>query len=155
MSWSYSEVDLGTTTEEGRLNVVRLLVGDTNEDDPLVEDEEIFFALTQNTDNVYLAGSWIARTLSAKFARRVTTQLDNALRANYSDLAGQFSKLADNLEYQGKRSGSNLGIKAGGISKVSVNAVRANTDRIGPSFRRDKFRNPPSYDEDTYDSDYQ
>lgn len=143
---------LSTTTQEGRLNVVRLLVGDTNEDDPLVEDEEIFFALTQSTDNVYLASSWIARTLAAKFSRRVTTQLDSALRANYSDLAGQFSKLADNLEYQGKRSGSNLGIKAGGISKTTVDGVRSNTDRIKPSFRRDGFRNPPSYSGDEYDN---
>lgn len=154
MSWSYSEFDLGTDSEDGRMNVVRLLVGDTNEDDPLVEDEEIFFALAQNSDQVYLAAAWIARSLAAKFARKVTTQLDGALRANYSDLSKQFSKLSDNLEYQGKRAGSVVGIKAGGISKVAVNSVRANTDRIGSYFRRDKFRNPPSYDDDSYDTDY-
>ena len=45
MAWSYSVADLNTTTSSGRLNTVRLLVGDTDTSDQLVQNEEITFAL--------------------------------------------------------------------------------------------------------------
>ena len=35
MAWSYEETDLTTDTDTGRLNSVRLLVGDTDELDQL------------------------------------------------------------------------------------------------------------------------
>lgn len=154
MAWSYDETDLGTTTASGRLNSVRLLLGDTDTNDQQVQNEEITFALAQSNDNIYYAASWCARTVSAQYARKVTTSLDGALSANYSDLSKQYSALAENLEYQGKKSGAVVGIKAGGISKTVVDGVRANTDRIAPSFRRDRFRNPPSYSGDEYGSDF-
>lgn len=154
MAWSYDETDLGTTTASGRLNSVRLLLGDTDTNDQQVQNEEITFALAQSNDNIYYAASWCARTVSAQYARKVTTSLDGSLSANYSDLSKQYSALAENLEYQGKKSGAVVGIKAGGISKTAVDGVRANTDRIAPSFRRDRFRNPPSYSGDEYGSDF-
>ena len=130
MAWSYDPTDLNTTTASGRLNTVRLLIGDTNTLDQQMQDAEITFALSENGDNTYLAASWSCRILSSKFARMVTTQLDGALSANYSDLMQHYQQLADNLEYQGKTSGASLGVRAGGISKTAVEAVRANTDRI-------------------------
>lgn len=154
MAWSYDETDLGTTTASGRLNSVRLLLGDTDTNDQQVQNEEITFALAQSNDNIYYAASWCARTVSAQYARKVTTSLDGSLSANYSDLSKQYSALAENLEYQGKKAGAVVGIKAGGISKTAVDGVRANTDRIAPSFRRDRFRNPPSYSGDEYGSDF-
>ena len=33
MAWTYDETDLVTTTSSGRLNVVRLLIGDTDTND--------------------------------------------------------------------------------------------------------------------------
>ena len=48
MAWSYNPADLNTTTAAGRLNVVRLLTGDTNTQDQQVENEEITFALAEN-----------------------------------------------------------------------------------------------------------
>ena len=59
--------------------------------------------------------------------------------------------MADNLEYQGKTSGAALGVRAGGLTKTAVEAVRANTDRIEGSFRRDRFKNPPSYQTPEYE----
>lgn len=151
MAWSYDPTDLNTTTASGRLNTVRLLIGDTNTLDQQMQDAEITFALSENGDNTYLAASWSCRILSSKFARMVTTQLDGALSANYSDLMQHYQQLADNLEYQGKTSGASLGVRAGGISKTAVEAVRANTDRIEGSFRRDRFKNPPSYQTPEYE----
>jgi hypothetical protein len=151
MAWSYSATDLNTTTASGRLNTVRLLVGDTDTLDQQVQNEEITFGLAENNNNIYLAASWIARAISSKYARLVTTKLDGALSANYSDLAKQYQSLADQLEYQGKTNGASVGIIAGGITKSGIEAVRANTDRIEGSFRRDRFKNPPSYNTPEYE----
>lgn len=151
MAWSYDPTDLDTTTASGRLNSVRLLVGDTETLDQQVQNEEVTFALSENGDNVYLSASWVARAIASKYSRRVTTQLDGALSANYSDLSKQYMQLADQLEYQGKTSGASIGILAGGITKSGIEAVRSNTNRIEGSFRRDRFRNPPSYQTPEYE----
>lgn len=151
MAWSYDPSDLDTTTASGRLNTVRLLVGDTDTQDQQVQNEEITFALSQNGDNVYYSAGWVARTISSQYARRVTTSLDGALKSDYSDLMKHYSSLADNLEYQGKTAGAAVGVLAGGLTKSRVEAVRANTNRIEGSFRRDRFKNPPSYQTPEYE----
>ena len=151
MAWSYDPTDLDTTTASGRLNTVRLLVGDTETLDQQVQNEEITFGLSENGDNVYYAGAWIARAIASKYSRKVNTSLDGALKADYSDLAKQYKVLADDLEYQGKTSGAVIGVLAGGITKSGVEAVRANTNRIEGSFRRDRFKNPPSHQTPEYE----
>ena len=151
MAWSYDPSNLSTTTDAGRLNIVRLLIGDTITADQQMQDAEITFSLAQNGDSTYMAASWACRTLASKFARMVTTQLDGALSANYSDLMAHYQQLADTLEYQGKTSGAALGVRAGGITKTSIEAARADTNRIEGSFRRDQFKNPPSYNTPEYE----
>ena len=151
MAWSYDPTDLDTTTASGRLNTVRLLVGDTDTLDQQVQNEEITFGLSQNGNGIYYTAAWIARTIASKYSRKVNTSLDGALKADYSDLAKQYLQLADNLEYQGKTSGASVGILAGGITKSGVEAVRANTNRIESAFRRDRFKNPPSYQTPEYE----
>jgi CTP synthase (UTP-ammonia lyase) len=151
MAWSYDATNLGTASTAERINSVRLLVGDTDTNDQQVQNEEITFALNQTNDNVYYAAAWAARTIAAQYSRRVTQNLSGALSADYSDLQEHYTSLAETLEHQGKKSGAVVGIKAGGISIAIVDNVRQNTDRIAPSFRRDRFRNPPSYSGDDYD----
>lgn len=151
MAWSYDASDLDTTTASGRLNTVRLLLGDTDTLDQQVQNEEITFSLSQTNDNVYFAAAWLARTVASKYARKVNVQLDGSLSADYSDLAKQYTSLAETLEYQGKKTGAIIGVVAGGLTKSDINAVRTNTDRIEGSFRRDRFRNPPSYETPEYE----
>jgi hypothetical protein len=155
MAWSYDPTDLDTTTASGRLNTVRLLVGDTETLDQQVQNEEVTFGLSENNNNIYYAGAWIARAIASKHSRRVNASLDGALKADYSDLAKQYKALADDLEYQGKTNGSGssvgIGVLAGGITKTGIETVRANTDRIEGSFRRDRFKNPPSYQTPEYE----
>ena len=151
MAWSYDPTDLNTTTASGRLNTVRLLVGDTDTTDQQVQNEEVTFSLTENGNNVYYSGAWIARAIASKYSRKVNTELSGALKADYSDLVTHYNSLADNLEYQGKTSGASVGVLAGGITKSKVEAVRQNTNRIEGSFRRDRFKNPPSYQSPEYE----
>lgn len=145
MAWTYDETNLVTTTATGRLNVVRLLIGDTDTNDQLIKNEEITFALAQANDNVYFAASWSARTISAQFARRVTTKLDGALSANYSDLAKQYKALSDDLREQGQKySMTSASLKAGGISNTAIDAAQALTDRPSAAFSKGQFDNPPN-----------
>lgn len=148
MSWSYDSSDLNTNTSSGRLNTVRLLVGDTDTTDQLVQNEEIAFALAQVGDNIYYAGSWVCKAIAAKFSRMVTTTLDGALSANYSDRAKQYQQLSIQIEAQGKKtSGKALGVFGGGISVVGVEAVRENPDRVKPAFTIDQFENTGAVDQ--------
>lgn len=151
MAWSYDASDLDTATSSGRLNTVRLLLGDTDTLDQQVQNEEITFSLSQTNDNVYFAAAWLARTVASQYARKVNVSLDGSLSADYSDLAKQYTSLAETLEYQGKKTGAIIGVVAGGLTKSDINAVRTNTDRIEGSFRRDRFRNPPSYETPEYE----
>lgn len=146
MAFSYDDTNLGTDTASARLNATRLLLGDTNSSDPQVQDDEVIFALAQVNDNVYYAAAWLARAIAAKYSRQVTTELDGQLSVEYSDLAKQYYTLSDDLEYQGTKAGGGLGIKAGGITKTDIEIAREQTNRVKPSFTRDRFWNPPSYD---------
>lgn len=151
MAWSYDPTNLTTDTASGRLNTVRLLLGDTDSLDQQTQDEEVLFSLSQSGNNVYSAASWLARTISSQYSRKVDVQLDGALSAKYSDLSKQYKALAETLEYQGKKSGAVVGVSAGGLTISDINAVRTDTNRVGGSFRRDRFRNPPSYETPEYE----
>jgi hypothetical protein len=141
MAWTYDASDLDKTTATGRRNVVRLLVGDTNTSDQQVQDEEIVFSLSETNNNVYSAAGWVARTISGKYSRQVTIGLDDQLTAEYSVLSSNYALLADRLEYQGKKTSGSMGMIGGGISKTDVDAVRQNSDRVTPAFRKDQFSN--------------
>ena len=151
MAWSYDPTDLDTSTSSGRINAVRLLIGDTDTNDQQVQNEEITFALSESNNNVYSSAGWTARVIASQYSRRVDTQLDGALSADYSDLAAQYYKLAEDLEYRGKTTGAVLGVAAGGITISDVNGIRQNTNRIEGAFRRDQFRNPPGCDTPEYE----
>lgn len=142
MSWSYNPTDLVTSTASGRLNTVRLLIGDTDESDPLLSDEEIVFSLGQTNDNVYYAGSWACRIIAAKFSRFVDTTLDSAGSSRYSHRIDHFTLLANQLSDLGKKTyGKSLGLSFGGTSKAAMEAVDSDPDRVKPAFKVKQFDN--------------
>ena len=145
MGWTYIIGDLLKDTPEGWLADIRLLIGDTDPDDHQLEDEEIQLALKLNEDNIYYSAAWSARAIGSKYARRVNTEVSGALKAQYSDLLDHYNDLATKLEYQGKTAGASLDVKAGGTTISDVYLVRSDSNRIQGSFRRDQFRNPPTY----------
>jgi len=148
MAWSYDITDLNTTTAAGRLNSVRLLIGDTDTLDQQLQNEEIVFGLALKNNDIYYSGAWSAKAIAATYARRVSTEVSGALKAEYSDLAAQYDTLADKLDYQGKTSGASIGFIAGGLTVADTKSVRANTNRVKPAFRMHQFKNPPDYSED-------
>lgn len=153
MAWSYDENNLTTENLSGRINVVRFLLGDTDSLDELVQNEEVIFALGQTNNNVYNAAAQCAMSLASKFTRRVDLKLDGALSAGYGDLAKKYRELAFQLKQDGLRnSGRSFGLFAGGLTVTDVDAVRSNTDRIQPSFRRDRFKNGSDSIENYYNN---
>jgi len=148
--WTY-DAEPGTSNANERRDAVRLLIGDTDCNDQLLQDTEIAFALTQAGDNVNLAGSLAARNIAGKFARRVDTGLDGA-RTAHSQRSKAFERLAAQLKQDAKLSGGALGVAMGGISEETMDSVDDDADRVQPAFKRGAFRNPSRFADDLIDN---
>src|SRR4051812_24844476 len=109
MTWSYDP----STLTSNRTNQVRFLVGDTEVTDPLVQNEEIVFALTQR-GSIYGAASIVCRTIAAKFSRLADT-VDRDLRDALSSKAKAYAMRANEYEVQAKARSGGMPY-AGGIS---------------------------------------
>lgn len=152
MAWSYDASAIDTSTAAGRINAVRLLVGDTDTNDQQVQNEEITFALSETQDNVYSAAAWVANTIASQYARKVDIDLDGQLSAKYSQLHKHYKSLSVALDQQGRKySGTSLGVRSGGVLISAIDAIRSNTNRVTPTFRTDRFR----YPQGDYLSDYE
>lgn len=126
------------------IDQIRLLVGDTDVTDALLQDEEIEFFLTQD-DNVYKAAAIAARTIAGKLSRAVTETKFDDVSQKVESPSVRYLKLADALESQANKISSRitLGLAAGGISVSEMETVRENTDRV-PGFWDNQFDAPPS-----------
>ena len=129
MTWSYDPSDLDDTTASGRLNVVRLLIGDTDSNDEQMQNEEINYSLSANDNSTYGAAIWCCTTLSSKYARLVNTELDGSLSQDYSDLSKSYKTLARDLERQKRQSSASLGLGVGGTTKIDLQQKRDSTTR--------------------------
>lgn len=138
--WTYTPSDLTTTTTNGRLNSVRILIGDTDSEAAQLQDEEIYFALAQTANAIYGAASFACMMLAAKYARMVDTQLDGALEALYSDRLKHYTLLSQQITELGKRAGGRgMGVSGGGISLTKIALAHADTDRPQAAFKKDQF----------------
>jgi len=97
MVWSYTQ-----DPQNVPVDAVRLLVGDTDTDDQLIQNEEIEFALSIQADNVYLAAADVADMLSARFTRSVSLSVEG-LSAQFERRAVAFAELAMRLRQMNRR----------------------------------------------------
>ena len=139
MAWSYDEGNLNTSNALGRLNAVRLLIGDTDTNDQQVQDEEVSFALAQANNNVYKSGAWLCRVIAAKYSRSVDSEISGALKESSSQLQAHYTELANTLDYQGQKTGG-LGVSAGVVKVSTMDGIRQNTNRVKPEFTKDQFK---------------
>ncbi len=127
MTWTYS----GNPADSDR-DAVRYLVGDIDVDNPLAQDAEIAWVISEE-GNVYLAAASVARSIGATFAESVTKQVGD-LRIQSQQKRDNFKKLADELKERGVlRAGRPY---AGGISIDDKQTVRDDDDRVVPAFRK-------------------
>jgi len=125
MVWNYSG-DPGSSDRDA----IRFLIGDTDELDPLIQDEEIAWVLLENPD-VRLAGAVVLRALAAKLSRQGDKRVGE-VSESASQMAEAFSARADELESQAM----SLALPSfGGLSISEKETLDEDTDAVQPSFR--------------------
>ena len=92
MTWTYSGDPAASGTD-----AVRYKIQDTDEDRPLLLDEEIEYELGEADDDVLAAALSCAEVLVARGAHKVTKKINNR-QINYSDLTGQYERLVAALQ---------------------------------------------------------
>lgn len=113
MTFTYVQSELATSD----VYKVRFLVGDNQEEEYFLQDEEIEFlaATWQHKGSVYFVASMAAEAIAAKFAREVTVASDSQsftaseLMQKYLDLAAQLMRRHETLLTGGE-------VDMGGIS---------------------------------------
>jgi hypothetical protein len=128
MSWSYDAASLSDP-----INEVRLFIGDTNENDQQLQNEEIqlFIDASSTTSG---AAVMALRVLCSKYARYVDKWV-----GDLKILASQrYRAYKDQLAQMETGGGGILGLPyAGGIRISDKCATEADTDLVKPSFARD------------------
>ena len=134
MTWTYSPAGIAAST----MMQVRYLVGDTVATDPLVQDEEINFALSQRP-SIYGAAAMACRSLAARMAREADV-VDKDLRTTLSAKSKAFARMA--ADYENKASSRSAARPyAGGLSIADKIQNECNPDRVQPGFSVDMDTN--------------
>lgn len=123
MTWTYGGDPAGSI-----LDALRFLLGDTDEDDQQLSDEELNYLLTENDDSVTAAGLSACRRMIAKYSRYVD-QKTGDIDTKYSQRLGHYRTLLAMI-----REGLIPTPYAGGISKSDMEAVQDDEDRQGGQF---------------------
>lgn len=135
--WTYDAAP-DSSTDNGRKDTVRLLVGDTDASEPQLQDEEIAFFLAESSNSVYGAASIACRSLAAKYARMVDVEVDqNGMNSKFSQMQKAYDALAIRFERESKKRSASGGLgvpAAGGIRLDETRAVEEDTNRVLPAF---------------------
>lgn len=92
MAWTYTNSPATSQRDE-----VRFLVGDTVSTEQLVSDEEIAYAIVQNS-NIKEAASIIAEAIAMKFATMKTSVKIGPIAEEYGNRAEFYAKRAKELK---------------------------------------------------------
>lgn len=139
MAWNYT----GNPADSDR-DGVRFLIGDTCEDDKLLQDAEIEYAISKQT-TLELAAAYCLRVLAAKFSRMVTKKVGD-IAVNCSDLAKAYSDRANELDPNGITKNIPLALPSfGGRSHDEKETLDEDTDAVQPSFSRGMNDPPGGY----------
>ena len=119
---------------------VRHHIGDTNSASFYLHDEQIQYALTENTNNVLLAAADCAEAIAALFASN-TSWARGRVEVRPGETSDRYHKMADRLREQelGALAFDAGSAHAGGISVDRKTAVEADADRVAPALVRDQF----------------
>lgn len=112
MTFGYTGNPAGSVTD-----AVRFLVGDTQEDEHFLEDEEIDWLdqIWSAKNSIYYTASMAAEAIAAKFAREVTTNSDSQT-VSTSELQQKYLELAARLMRQHETLLSGGYVDVGGIN---------------------------------------
>lgn len=143
-NWTYGQ-DPGTSTASERRDSVRLLIGDTDENNQQIFDPEVAFSLSQSNNDIYLAAALLCRTLAAKYAGLTDISVES-LKISYSQRRTTYEKLAAKMDRLSKQRGlTGLGIPVGGGTNTdTILDNEGTTDRVKPAFSVQMFEDERS-----------
>jgi hypothetical protein len=127
MAWTYNVSLINATP----LYQVRLLCGDTDITDQLLQDEEINYLLS--VFSTYEAAAQACDAIAAKFSRQAD-QTTGDISTSYSQRAKMYSERAIQLRNQSQN--HTAAPYAGGISVSDKMINEQDTDVVQPSFTR-------------------
>lgn len=131
-------------------DAVRFEIGDTIENQHLLEDEDILYALSKE-GTVLKAAARCAEALAARFASREDFR-GATINTSKATISSKFMAMAKRLRARGIRSGSFL---MPALSQTTKDANATDVDIPQPSFKRGLFSNPDTKDnDDSEDSGY-
>lgn len=130
MTWSYS-ADALSETVDGPLMQVRLHIGDTDEDDQQLQDEEIQYLLTQESTTL-MAASRACEILAARYARQADKKVGD-LSITYTKTSENYRLLAASLMAQGR---SYAVPSAGGVEVSEKESAADDATLVQGSIRR-------------------
>ena len=134
MTWTY-RLDQLTTP----LYAVRLALGDTQQQYPLLQDEEILQYLgIYGTANPYYAAAHLAEAIAGLFSRQVDRTVTGLTLSNSQKVA-QYLQLAKELRRQ---AAFQVRPYAGGQSVLDKQTNEQNSDRVPPFFTRTTMEAP-------------
>ena len=131
MSWTYD------TTFVTNLPRVRLLIGDTDTTDQKLQDEEINFTLTTDT-NIYIVAALCCRAIAGKYAPQADASV-GGIRESSSQRFAHYTQLAIKYENKAKRNPSADNIWLSGISLSEMEGVNEDSDRVPSRFQMGQF----------------
>lgn len=118
------------------LNRVRLLIQDTVEDDPLLQNEEIL-SFVEEEGNVYRAAAAACDSIALKLGRESDSKGETQWLSK--EKAEHYTGRARELRQRAKGRAKPA---AGGLSKSEKRAVADDTDRTQPAFTRELHEIP-------------
>ena len=133
MTFSYDETKLNV-----ELNKIRLYIGDTDSQDPLLQDEEIVSVQADNTGFRKIVAA-CCRLICAQLARKVDYKL-SLLSEKASALYGRYKMLAERYEAMSSASYP----WSGAIFKADKEAVEDDTSLVKPTFKKGLHKYPGS-----------
>lgn len=141
MPWSYS----GDPTVSQR-DAVRFIIGDTDENDPLLQDAEIDYMITTH-GTTRIASAESCRAVAAKFARLMNRSI-GGLSADFSAKHSQYLTMAQSI--MDSEESYPVSLFASGWKKSQKEAVESDTDREPIFGRKGGMDNPRSNATDDY-----
>lgn len=135
------------------LDLLKTLLGDTDESNRIMSDPEYEAAIVIETE-LYRAAALCCKMMAARYAQIVNINVGGSIEYGARDKFNHYMDLAKQYLTEAQTGVSAAALpKVLGISKTAMEAQREETDRVQPAFRRDQHTNPPLTEEIFEESD--
>ena len=134
MTWSYSPSDLATSEKDA----IRLEIADTDQNNQLLQDEEIVWAISQER-NFWAAAARCCEMVSRDRLNKADVRLGRNMQVQYSKTAEQYYNMAKDLR---RKAMGTVPPYVGGMNVADKQAIQTDTSLVAPAFARDMQENP-------------